>query len=185
MMTRERIWTCDGVTITYRTYNTQFNLIVADTMTAAFRIPTPTKENPGMHSIPAAVQMFYQGMPSIVKVEYETGAAIWGEVLKEEFENPSFLEDPVSDYKRLLRIAPSDLLIKVEEGYMATRDKTYLAPDPLRDDPPDNPALDLEARAREEGPQDESHPITNGGGSSKRKSLTESGSSSRGARKGK
>lgn len=184
MMDRERTWTKDGVTVTYRTYNTQHNLIVSETLTKAFRVPTPTEENPDLHSIPSSVQMFYLAMPTIVKVECEPGAALWGEILKEEIENPSFLEDPVADYKRIQRTAPAEMLLEVEVGYIATREKKHLAPEELRNDPPENPDLDLERKVQV-GQIDASHPTIIGGGLSKKKSSVESATSSGTSRKAK
>lgn len=184
LMPREKSWTKDGVTIVYRTFNTQFNLIVAETMTKAFRFPSPTEEDSEAHAIPKAVQMFYLAMPSIVRVECESGAALWGDFLKQEVEQPTFLDNPVADYKRIQRNAPAELLTEIDEGYLATREKTYLAPDALRDDAPEDPGLDLRKIA-EEGPQDNSHPFIVGGGLSKKKSSSDSGRSSVAAKKAK
>jgi hypothetical protein len=176
MMPREKVWTKDGVTITFRTFNTPLNLTVAEVLTLAFRFPHPTPEDPDAHSIQKSVQVFYLAMPSIVKIECETGAALWGEILKEEIERSEFLDDPVADYKRLLKTAPIELLDMVDEGYLSTREKAHLAPEALRNEPPDSPEMDLEKRAARNGEKDPTDPSTAGGKRSKKKSLSASAS---------
>jgi hypothetical protein len=184
-MPREKSWSKDGVTITYRTFNTPFTVTVSEVMSAALRFPTPTPEHPDHYSINKTVQIFYLAMPAIIKVECETGAALWGEILKEEVEKPSFLDDPVADYKRFIKTAPAEIFDMIDDGYLATREKTHLAPDPLRDDAPENPELDLEATAARNGEKDLANPTILGGGLSKKKSSPDSNSSSQAVRKAK
>lgn len=183
-MIREKTWTKDHVTITYRTYNTQLNLTVSETLTKAFRFPTPTEDDPNAHSIPMLARMFYFAMPSIVKVECEEGAPLWGIVLKEEVEKPTFLEDPIADYKRIQRTAPAEMLSEAEDGYFATREVAHLAPEDIRNDPPENPELDLEAMAARNGEKDLANPTTAGMRGSKRKSSPVLGLSSSQPQKG-
>ncbi len=160
VMLREKTWEKEGVTITFLTYNTMLTLKVTEVLKKAFRFPTPTEDDPDAHSLPTPVQMFYLGMPSIARVALAEDAPLWGIMLKEAVESPTWLDDPVADYRRIHRNAPAEILSHVEDGWLATRESAHLAPADLRKDPPVNPELDIEAVA--EGRIDKTDPTTPG-----------------------
>lgn len=163
IMPREKTWSKDGVTITYLMYSTMLSLKVKELLTDEFRFPSPTIEDPDAHAIPRTVQMFYLAMPAIIRVVVTDGAPMWGEMLKEEIERHDWLDDPVADYKRVNKLLPYEVIEQADAGYLATREKAQAAPPELRNEPPVNPELDLEAMAAGGGQKDLSNPTMPGG----------------------
>ena len=135
-MPREKTWEKEGVIVTFLTFDTRRKRRVREMLYPAFQYPSPTDENPENYEVPVEVYIFYAAMPCILKVELPEVSPIWGEILKEEIESSSWLNDPVADYTRFEKFAPDTLLMDCYEGFKATRETAYMAPPELQGPPP-------------------------------------------------
>lgn len=174
LMPREKLWSKEGVTLTYLTYPTMLSLRVGKEIEDAYRRLSRSPDFEGQTEIPILPYIFKMAMPCITSVTLIADAPLWGEQIKEEIARADWLQDPVADLKRLERYAEESLLHNIYEGYEATRESTYLAPTILRNDPPENPELDLAAMAARNGERDPNDPFTTGGRPSKKKSASRS-----------
>lgn len=138
-MPDEKAWEKDGVRITYLCFDTPFSLRVQKVMRAKYLEDDPTPENPDQKLVPGEVYMFYAAMPLIVSVELADGASAWGKHLKREVDAPTWLNDPIADFQRLERSARIELFTEVFEGYMATREQAFVAPEILQRGEPQKP----------------------------------------------
>jgi hypothetical protein len=144
LMPDEKTWEKAGVRITYLCFETMFSLKVQNIMRAKYLRPNPTPENPDQQIVDADVYTFYTAMPLVMRVDLEDGAASWGSNLKKAVESPDWLSDPSADFERLQRRAPADLFFECYEGYKATREQSFVAPQILQLGEPKEPPADPE-----------------------------------------
>lgn len=136
LMPREKTWEKEGVIVTFLSYDTMRKKRVREMLYPLFQYPAPTDENPDRVEVPVEVYIFYAAMPCILKVELPEVSPIWGQMLKEEIESSSWLNDPVADYTRFEKFAPDTLLMDCYEGFKATRETAYVAPPELQSPQP-------------------------------------------------
>lgn len=157
LMPRTKIYEKDGVSIEYLTYDTMLKSRVQLLLRAAYEYPAPQEGYPDRKEVPTAVYVFYTAMPCIVGIKTVDVPPEWGRMLKAEVESPTWLNDPIADFKRMERFAPEDLLLQAYAGFKDTRETAYVAPPELQVPAPLPPeAFGLEGEAA----QDMSNPTS-------------------------
>jgi hypothetical protein len=142
LMPETRVWEKQGVKITFLCYVTMLSLKVQNALREVYLYDAPTPENPQRQAVPVYVFAFYEAMPLIMSVELPDDAPLWGQILKRMIESPTWLSNPVADYKMIERTAPDQLLTNCYDGFKATRESAYIAPEEIRAGEPQHPQPD-------------------------------------------
>jgi hypothetical protein len=144
LMPEEKTWEKEGVSIIFLPYENTLSVIVQAAMRQAYLYDAPTDADPDRKEIPTMVYMFYKAMPLILSVSLSEDAPRWGRFLKDMVESPTWLQNPVSDYKQIEKRADANLLFDCYAGFNETREKVFAAPPELQSPEPQKPLPDPE-----------------------------------------